>query len=614
MSVKFNNYLKSRNLAVILLLICVKLFALETYLPDSIAFKSSLEFKNAKEAELVFDITPGYDIYADKIHITATDNSSVKIDEITYPPPISLNNQVLGEYKVYQGIVYIPIPISTLGNGNLAITLHFQGCKGLSYCYPGMTRLLTTKLINNVKLNPSFNSSPKNINPAELSQNSKLKTADINNFELNHNAKPGAENKSTFNFIKNLFSSNSLDISQNLTTHPIITILVFFILGLLISFTPCVFPMFPILLSIVAGEKDKQAFGLALIYILGGACVYALAGILVSYIGISLQAYFQNIWAAVFMAILLSIFSLSLFGVFDIKLPNGLTHKLNHHLSKGGNSLLRTFLIGAISTLILSPCVTAPLAGALVYISTSHNILLGGIALFTFGFGIGFPLLFISLLGNHFLPKSGNWMIKIKQFLGMIMLAMAIYAVHAFLSVYFIYAILGVWIISFAILFYNSFQNKNLRLFFSIIIFGLGGTVIAYPHLTKISAPPQNSIFTTSVTNSTDLFALLAVAKNEKKVVILDFSASWCMACQEMDLTTWTNPQLLALMAKTKNIRVDVSNNDSNTKHLEKSYHVFAPPAVIIIDPNGKIIHSFMANTKAQEIINTLQQSSSQGK
>lgn len=573
-------------------MICLKVFALETYLPDSIAFKSSLEFKNTKEAELVFDITPGYDIYADKIHITTPNNSSVKIGKIAFPPPISLTNQILGEYKVYQGIIYIPIPIKTLGNGNLAINLYFQGCKGLSYCYPGMTRLLTAKLINNSELNPSFKPESENINHAELSSNSKL----------------DPEKKDSDNFINNLFSNNSLNISQNLITHPIFTILGFFILGLLISFTPCVFPMFPILLSIVAGKKDKQAFSLALTYILGGACVYSLAGILVSYIGISLQSYLQNIGAAIFMAILLLIFSLSLFGFFDIKLPSNLTHKLNHHLNKGDSSLLSTFLIGAISTLILSPCVTAPLAGALVYISTSHNILLGGTALFSFGLGIGFPLLFISIVGNHFLPKSGNWMIKIKQFLAMILVAMAIYVLHAFLAESLIYLLVGSWVIGFAIVFYNSFSNKNLQLFFSLIIFGLGGIIIAYPYVTKISTTTPSNTFTISVTNPYDLSALLAVAKTEKKLVILDFHASWCMACTEMDLTTWANPQLLNLMTNTKNIRVDVSNNDNNTKNLEKNYHVFAPPAVIIIDQRGKIIKNFTGNTTAPEIISALKQ------
>lgn len=546
-------------------------FAVENYLPDIIAFKSSLEFKNPKIAELIFDIAPGYDIYADKIQITTNSNSSSKIGNIVFPPPVSLSNETLGDYKVYQGIVYIPIPISSIGNGNLNIDLTFQGCKGLSYCYPGMKRTLASTLNKNSTSSPT------------------IKT------------------QNNINFMNNLFSNNVTDIGQNLIAYPILTVLGFFILGLLISGTPCVFPLFPILLSIIAGKKSQHAFRLALVYILGGSFIYSLAGILVSYIGIGLQSYFQNIWAALFMAILLIIFSISLFGVFDIKLPDRLSSKLNLNMNNNTSSYLQTFMIGAISTLILSPCVTAPLAGALIYISTSHNILLGGMALFTFGLGIGFPLLLIALLGNHFLPQSGAWMLKIKQFLAMIMLIMAIYTLHNFLSKTITYTILGFWFIGLSVLFYNSLQKKVLRLFFSFIILCIGIALIIYPRITQTTQTPKNNIFTTSVTNSKNLTTLLNIAKGEKKVVILDFSASWCMACREMELTTWINPELLNLMAKTTNIRVDVTKNDDNSKLLEKTYNVFAPPAVIVINGDGKIIKSFMGNTKASEIIPTLQ-------
>jgi thiol:disulfide interchange protein DsbD len=236
-----------KKLAILLFLYCCQIWALETYLPDSIAFKSSLNFNNPKEAELVFDIAPGYDIYADKIYLTTAANSKVKIDTINYPPPISLTNEVIGEYKVYQGLIYIPIPVKHIGDGVLTVNLHFQGCKGLSYCYPGMVRSLTTKFASNNKL--VLRSEPK------------------------------STIKSSPNFIKNLFDSNPNNISSNLVLHPLITLFGFFIFGLLIAFTPCVFPLLPILLSIIAGKKDQSAFSLALVYILGGACVYALAEI-----------------------------------------------------------------------------------------------------------------------------------------------------------------------------------------------------------------------------------------------------------------------------------------------------------------------------------------------
>lgn len=573
----------------ILIFLAFKALAFENFLPDAVAFKSSLEFNEPHQAQLIFDIADGYDIYSDKISVTALDNSSTKIGKIIYPPPISMKNDIVGDYSVYQHLIYIPIPITNLGNGELNLQVKFQGCKGLSYCYPGMIRKLTAKykhisintnniLKNQKAINKSSAGEPKISNTKVIKQPSE--------------------------FLSNFFSNNTNNLKNDLQNRPIITIIGFLILGLLIAFTPCVFPMFPILLSIVAGKRDKDAFLLSLAYIIGGSCIYALAGIIFSYIGISLQNYFQNIWMAIFMAIILLILSLSLFGLFDIKLPSILTNKLSNLTNKSSGSYITTFLIGAVSTLILSPCVTAPLAGALLYISTTHNVVLGGIALFIFGIGIGLPLVFISLLGNHYLPRSGSWMLKVKEFLGLLMLLLAIYAVHAFVNNSVIYALAGLWVIVLAILIYKSFNNKAFRLFIGLIMFGLGGIIIVYPHLQNQAIQSQSNPFTATVTNLSDLKAIL---NNNNQITILDFSASWCIACHEMDATTWSDSNLLELMKKTKNIRVDISNNDRYSKELEAQYNVFAPPSVIIIDKHGNIIKSFMGNTKAIDIIKFLE-------
>lgn len=553
---------------LILAFFVFKALAFENFLPDAVAFKSTLEFNDPHQAHLIFDITDGYDIYSDKISITELPTSSVKIGKIIFPPPVSMKNDIVGDYNVYQNVVYIPVPISQIGNGELALQIKFQGCKGLSYCYPGMIRILRAK----------FSTKP---------------SADVQSPDKSQS------------FFTNLFSNNTSGLQNNLKSHPILTIIGFLVLGLLIAFTPCVFPMFPILLSIIAGRRDKDAFLLALVYIIGGSCIYAIAGIVFSYIGISLQNYFQNIWMAIFMAGILVLLSLSLFGLFDIKLPDALTTKLSRYTNGSNSSFVSTFFIGAISTLILSPCVTAPLAGALLYISTTHNVVLGGTALFAFGLGIGFPLLFIAILGNHYLPKSGKWMVKVKEFLGLLMLLLAIYALHAFVNNSIIYLLIGLWTIVLAILVYKSFNNKAFRLFISIIIFGLGGIIIAYPYLHNQPLQTDSNVFTATVTNLQDLNAILST--NHNQVTILDFSATWCIACHEMDVTTWSDPKLLHLMQNTKNIRVDITNNDKNSKEIAAKYNVFAPPAVIIIDKHANIIKSFMGNTSTADIIDILQ-------
>lgn len=601
-----------KKLGWVLLLVVVNIFALDYYLPESLAFKTYLVQKTANQIQLEFDLANGYDIYSDQIKVSVDDTSNVKIGTVNFPKPSLVHNDVLGNYTIYKNKVFILIPIISSGNGNLVLNLNFQGCKGLDYCYPTMSRVLTLKLLpftanNSASSKNNSSVTLKNItsriNPQPNELNSDLNTVAKNNPRQSNIINNGTTQP---NFLTNLFRGNSQTIEQSLNAYPILTILAFFLLGILIAFTPCIFPMFPILLSVIAGKENKRAFWLALSYILGGSCVYALTGIMVSYIGISLQSYLQNIWAALFMSFLLIIFSISLFGLFDIKLPHFITHGLHSHVNKSGGSLIRVFIIGAISTLILSPCLTAPLAGALIYISNSHNLVLGGSALFMLGIGVGFPLLFISLLGNRLLPKSGKWMIKIKQLLGMIMILMAIYPLHTFLPLYIITLLIGIWVIGLAFLVYSVLKQKALRLFFSIVIFGFGGMMITYPYVNRITATDTPDNFSEKITNLTDLAPLLETAKQQQKVVILDVTAAWCLACREMDLTTWRDPKLQALMQRTMNIKIDVTNTNQDSNAIEKQYQVFAPPAVIIIGRDGNIKTTFMGNTSAKEIIQKL--------
>jgi len=283
---------------------------------------------------------------------------------------------------------------------------------------------------------------------------------------------------------------------------------------------------------------------------------------------------------------------------------------LQQRINNRGYSIVGVFLLGAISTLILSPCVTAPLAGALVYISNSHNLIIGGAALFMLGMGIGTPLLFISVVGNQFLPKSGKWMVSVKQFLGMIMLLLALYPLYPYIAFTWVLGIIGMWLIIVSFFIASFFRHRALRILFVTVIFGLGGMLIVSPRAKRIinASTVATTVFNLKVTDATALQSILYLAQAQHKIVVLDFSANWCLACTEMDLTTWRDATLHKLMQDTVNVKIDVTENNSNSLELEKMYHVFAPPAVIIIDQSGNVVRQFMGNIMASPMVKELQQ------
>lgn len=524
------------------------------------AFQVKIEPQNHEYVWVKFTIEAEYHLYQSKIKISSTDDSRVKLGSPVFPDPIVLPSAEADKTNVYEKQVSIQVPITEYADGNLQIKVNYQGCKGSTLCLPEQQIVESINLATGV------------VTGQDSIQNTTLAKDDTTQL---------LSSTATTEQIASYFAKSSF-----------LVVISFFALGLLIAFTPCVFPLLPILITVIAGKNisHKRSFMLAFSYILGGAFVYAIAGIIAASLGHSISVWFQTWWVSVILAVLFAIFALSMFGLFDIKLPVAIQQKLNSSVNNAqGGSIIGSFVIGGLSNLILSPCVTAPLAGALVYISTTGNQLLGGLALFALGFGSGIPLLIIAVFGKKLLPKSGSWMLITKQVLGLIMLGMTGYMISKVISGY-DDVIAIIWSsITIVMLGSNIKQLNNPK----IAKFAVGLVVLiaigAYKYTSDQKMKLVDEKFI-SVTTVSALDEQLAIAKSKNQPIILDFYANWCSACKELDLRTFSNPDVQNHFAKYSMIRVDVTYNSNDVQIMQNRYGIFALPSLIMLNPDGSIV------------------------
>lgn len=564
---------------VLVLFIFITKFALAAdYLPSWQAFQVKLDSASEKNALWVkFNIAPEYHLYQNKIKIQSSSDSSVVLGDPVWPDPLLIKSPDLGTFKVYEGKVAIRVPILKHGDGKLKAQINFQGCKGLDLCFPEQ------QVVQELDLDhPELNAANNTQAQIDISKTNEAST----------------EKQS---FWSKIFSGevDSNAISELFAANHVLVIGGFFILGLLIAFTPCVFPLLPVLIGVISGQNvtTRRSFSLASSYILGGALTYAVAGVVAAGLGYSLSSFLQASWLSISLCILFFIFALSMFGVFNLQLPSGIQNKLNQVVNKRNQrSLLSAFIIGGVSNLILSPCVTAPLAGALIYISTTGDRVLGGSALFALGLGSGIPLLIIAVMGKKFLPKSGNWMIAVKYFLGYLMLLMAIYMLSKVvasnitnglliaLGLALCWQLISSWL---AKIYQAPLKSIRVRAVGFIIASIAGACVMLFsPHALVESRFKV-------VTTSSELEQALTQAQQENKPVLLDYYASWCTACKEMDLRTFSDPTVSKLMDKYALIRVDVSKNTADIQSLQQRYKVLAPPSIVFLDNKGTQLNSY---------------------
>ena len=541
----------------------------QDFLEPNEAFKTS--FTKNKD-DLNFKLELGKDIYLydDKLKVFITKPQKIEITkEINIPKPVTYD-----EFIVHLDNLNLNIPFSLLkskiDSNEYEVEIKFQGCSKAGLCYAPMGEKYLLILENNIS----------KTTPVEIKKDVQ-ETSSLNETDL----------------IANSLKDGSL----------LLVLATFFGFGLLLSLTPCVFPMIPILSSIIVGASKNEdmtatkGFFLSLVYVLSMSVAYTIAGIIAGVFGANLQAALQNPYVLVVFALVFIALAFSMFGYFEIRLPQSIQNKVNKTTDgKEKQGFVGIAIMGFLSALIVGPCVAPPLAGALVYIGQTGDALLGGMALFVMSLGMGMPLLLIGLGAGKFMPKPGGWMEGITRIFGIVMLGVAIWLLDRVLSASVIMCLWALLLLGSAI--YLRIYTNIITQLISSVLFILG--VVLLVGFISGATNPLNPLekFTSSknVVNKNELVfqkvkninELELAIKNSSKPVLLDFWASWCVSCKELDLITFKDEEVIKKLQGFTLLKADVTENNDEDKALQKRFGIVGPPALIFWDDKKQEIQS----------------------
>jgi thiol:disulfide interchange protein DsbD len=539
--------------------------AAENYLEPEQAFRFSAEVSSPGMVTVTYDIADGYYMYRDHFKFKLTGGS---LGEAIFPlGKVKFDDTFQKNVETFRKTLHFNIPV--VANGPFELIVTGQGCADAGLCYAPMDSAINLSTVS-ASASTGLPAGPRS-SANEVSQ------IDTPQTETGR--------------IASVLSSGKL----------FLILPIFFILGLGLSLTPCVLPMVPILSSIIVGEgggvSRRRGFLLALTYSLGMALVYTLLGITAGLIGEGLAATLQNPWVLSLFALLMVGFALSMFGVYQLQVPPAIQQSLTRMSGKNSSGkLVGVFVMGAVSALIVGPCVAAPLAGALVYISQSKDVLVGGSALFAMAIGMSVPLLILGLSAGMLLPRTGPWMEGVKKFFGVLMLGVALWMVSPFLSP--VVQMLGWSAIGVGYGAYllsmkpHGWFAKSLGIVFVALglmqLFGLasGGRDALSP-LNHLRAEQEPRLHFERVKSGAELDEVLQKYKN--KTVMLDFYADWCVSCKEMERLTFPDPLIRPLLASMVLIQADVTDNNKDDKALLKRFNLFGPPGIIFFRDGAEL-------------------------
>ncbi|MEQ1772515.1 MAG: protein-disulfide reductase DsbD [Burkholderiales bacterium] len=560
------------------------------------AFRFSARVLDASNIEVRYQIADGYYLYRERFAFAA-EPAAVKLGVAQIPQGKIKKDEFFGEVQTHRGELTIVVPVEAAADGKVSLTATSQGCADVGVCYVPMESKIqlamsgaaaggaagTTAAVRDAADPLSrILSQPENSKPALSATTSNAAAEDSR--------------------IAALFQGGFW-----------LLIASFFGFGLLLSFTPCVLPMIPILSGIIVGRgaavTRMHGFVLSAAYVLGMAVAYAIAGVAAGLSGAMLSAALQNPWVLGSFALVFVILAMSMFGLYELQMPANLQSRLSDTSNRlPGGKYTGVFAMGVLSALIVGPCVAAPLAGALLYISQSRDGVLGGAALFAMALGMGVPLLVVGASAGTLLPKAGSWMDAVKRFFGVLLIATAIYMVSPVIP-------LAAQMLAWAALLIVSavylrvidplpqhahgFQRFGKGVGVIALLAGAAFMVGAFSGAKDIlrplsgliageTAPAAGETLFKRVINSTELDTAIKAAAG--RPVLLDFYADWCVSCKEMERFTFTDVQVKQRLAGMVKVQVDVTANNAEHQALLKRFRLFGPPGIIFFDKNGKEI------------------------
>ncbi len=549
----------------------------QTFLPVDQAFVFDFD-QQGSTLFVGWDIAPDYYLYKKKIEIIAK-GANIQVGDSGRGEIIE--DEFFGKTEVFFNSASVISKLSNVTEGAV-VKVRYQGCAKAGLCYP-----------------PEVISIPLSV----------ISGAQVKNVDQNNTTDEAATAQSTFTALNEPATeptTNSDDTEKDLTfteqlaSQGLITnLLIFFVVGVGLAFTPCVFPMFPILSSLIAGQQNlstKKAFALSFVYIQGMAVTYAALGLVVAALGGQVQGYLQHPFVLVSFSLLFVLLAMSMFGWYEIKLPSSMMSKLTQvsNNQKGGN-YVGVFLMGVLSGLIASPCTTAPLSAALLFVAQSGDYLVGGLTLYVLSLGMGLPLLLLGTSGGKLLPKAGGWMEQVKTLFGFVMLVVPLILLERLVSADIILLMAGVLALATA-LYLHHWQSSQTQsklktaLWFAATLLVMTGFTLTKNYFWPVQAvqvSSQSNEFK-KVADLAELKEAVAQASNEGRMVMVDLYADWCVACKEFEHYTFPDAKVQSEFSHYQLIQVDLTNSDNKTIELMEEYTVFGLPSILFFNTQGK--------------------------
>lgn len=572
------------------------------FLPPDQAFRLEAKVIDGQSVGLRWVIEPGYYLYRERMGVQVTP-AAVQSSPVVFPPgQVKFDENFQKNVETYHDGVETLVRVGSAPD-QFRLAVSSQGCADQGLCYPPRVQMVRVSVQGDrIARAEILNENDEGWTPDAQGALRALVPGAV---QVNSNANSGGVwglARGGWSGFENTLRGGSLWQASGL----------FLLAGLLLAFTPCVLPMVPILSSIVVGQGGAvsrgRALSLSLSYALGMAMVYTAMGVAAGLAGEGLAAALQTPGVLTLFAVLLGVLSLSMFGLYEFQLPSSWQSGLSAQAGRlGGGRLGAVFAMGGVSALIVGPCVAAPLAGVLLYISQTRDVVLGGVALFSMAVGMSVPLVLVGASAGALLPKAGRWMDGVKRLFGLMLLAVALWMVSPVWPTWAIRLGLGVWCVVAAWAIWPSGPHRNGRspgrwLAGAVAVVGLALAVGWAPwQQTSVmaegrragegtlgaseTAGASKAVTFRRIKTEADLEAIVAQAG---RPVMLDFYADWCVSCKEFERFTFTDPRVRAMLDGAVLVQADVTANDANDKALLKRFQLFGPPGIIFFDAQGR--------------------------